>query len=437
MKRLIQILSCLAALTASGIAAQAAAAASTPTVRVDFAKSTPRHSLVGFTHGMDMAGPPSDLITPLRPVLWRGKLRDVPYDRVRDLGGLYTYVLSDRWGYPGDGAKAPYDNYRKWERFVRGVARYARDKGRSGVWDVWNEPDGGHFWQGTREQFYETWRIAENVLRQELGPDVLVSGPSTTSYRYDWVQGLLEWCRTRGCQVNALTWHELGSEPGPRFSDHARQARSLSRSAPYAAQRVSQIHVSESGSQTDQYRPGEGLGNFNYLEAGGVDVAARACWTAYDRSSNCYNDTLAGLLTPGTHGRRSVWWSTKAYADGVASRRLTRFSSARVVGLGSAGSDRPDAAQLLIGRVGRSSVPLDSSPVNVKVTLRSLSKLRWLRGKKKVRIAVEKYPDSGEAALAKPVGRRSSWSAIRKSEAELTLHGVRPHEAYRLRLTAR
>jgi len=158
------------------LAAPAAAhATDVETVRVDFARPLDRPPLVGFVHGMDTGNPPDERIEPLAPALWRGKLRDVPYTRVQEVGGRYTYVLSDRWGYPGDGKKAPYEDYKAWERFVRKTARASR-RGWV-VWDIWNEPDEQHFWRGTAEQYYETYRIAENVLRQELGPDVMVSGP--------------------------------------------------------------------------------------------------------------------------------------------------------------------------------------------------------------------------------------------------------------------
>src|ERR1700742_2078532 len=186
----------------------APAVAAEPRIRVDFSQRLDYPSMVGFVHGMDAVAPADDLIAPLRPQLWRGKLQSVPYNRVRELGGRYTYVLSDRWGSPDGGRHAPYENYRAWRGFVRTVAEAALGKGDA-IWDVWNEPDHAQFWAGTREQFYETYRIAENVLREVLGPDVVVGGPSTMAWRRDWISGLLEYCLRWSCQVNVLSWHEL------------------------------------------------------------------------------------------------------------------------------------------------------------------------------------------------------------------------------------
>ncbi len=70
-----------------------------------------------------------------------------------------------------------------------------------------------------------------------------------------------------------------------------------------------EIHVNEVVGEDDQYLPAENLGYLHYMERGGADAAARACWPANDGESNCYNDSLAGLLVPETSQPRSVWWA--------------------------------------------------------------------------------------------------------------------------------
>jgi xylan 1,4-beta-xylosidase len=409
----------------------AAHASHVRTVRVGFAKPIATLSMVGFVHGMDQRNPSDEMIKPLAPQLWRGKLNYVPYDRAQEIGGRYTYVLSDRWGYPGDGAKPPYENFGAWERFVRQTARASR-RGRV-LWDIWNEPNEPHFWRGTPEQLYETYRIAENVLRQELGPDVVVGGPSTLGWRSDWITGLLEYCLTHGCQVNVLSWHELSSGAIPAIEGRVEYAReNLAESSRYRPLRIEELHVNEAIIAADQYRPGSVLGVMHYLEAGGADAAARTCWHDMSGGDNCYNDTLAGLLQPGSFEPRSVWWATKAYADGAGSRVLTRFSDPHVVGLASSRSDEPRSAQLLIAHMRGHS----RGKVDVKVTFRKLRSLGFLRGARSLRVEIERFPDTGELPLSKPRGRRPAVVPIEDGEATLTLHDVRMHEAYRLRLSA-
>jgi hypothetical protein len=422
----------LAFVLALALAVPASAEAAVPTVRVGFATPLERANMVGFVHGMDMRRPVDSLIEPLAPALWRGKLRDVPYERVEQLGGRYTYVLSDRWGYPGAGVRPPYEDLGAWRRFVRRTARGSR-RGRVALWDVWNEPNEPHFWQGTPEQLYETYRVAENVLREELGPDVLVGGPSTLGWRPEWIVGLLEWCLARGCEVNVLSWHELSAGPIPAIATRLRYARAaLLESSRYAALRIRELHVNEAGIAADQYRPGELLGVMHYLEAGGADAAARTCWDDLTGTSNCYNDTLAGLLVPRTFEPRSTWWATKAYADGAGARVLTRFSDPHLVGLASRRSDAPRTAQLLLAHTrGHGAQELD-----VRITFRRLGALAFLRGKRRLRVRIERFPDSGELPLSAPGRRRPALLPIERGEATLVLHGVRMHEAYRLRISA-
>lgn len=420
----------LVLLAAFGVIAEAAAAR--PTVRVDFAKPVDVAPLVGFTRGMDLNRPSDHRIAPLRPMLWRGKFIDLPLGRVNQLGGRYVLVLSDRWGYHP--RRPPYASWARWERFVRDTARANRR--RNVVWDVWNEPDTPYFWRGTREQYFRAYEIAERVLRAELGPNVVVMGPSTHTFRRDWVTGLLEWCRSAGCQVNALAWHELGGAI-PSVYDHLRYGRAVSSEARHARARVRQVQITEATHPADQYRPGEAIAMWRYLEAGGADAAARACWDDSRGASNCNNQSLAGLLDPRSSLPRSVWWATKAYADGSGTRRLTRSSGPMVAALGSAASDRGNTAQLLIAHFDRRPATAAYQPsVDVDVTLRSLDRLPQLKGRRSARIALERFPDSGEAVVTRPPGRRGSSVRIDDGTASFRLHGVRRHEAFRVLISA-
>jgi xylan 1,4-beta-xylosidase len=305
------------------------------------------------------------------------------------------------------------------------------------VWDVWNEPNHTYFLQGTQEQLYETYRVAWQALHDELGDRAVVAGPSTSEWRPDWMIGLLDWCSFHGCEVNVLNWHELDGGSIPGIADHVEQARQMLESSRYGALMIREIHVNETIWADDQYRPGELLGTMHYLEAGGADASARACWDDGRGTNNCLNHTLSGLLMPDTLEPRSTWWATKAYADGAGSRTLTRFSDPHVVGLASSASDRPESAQLLIAHLERRPRPSGGghSEVHVRVTLRNLRSLSFLRGTRRVHVEIEKFPDRGELPLAAPRRRRSTNVEIDHGEATFTLHHVRLHEAYRLRFS--
>ena len=133
-------------------------------------RDTPKLKL-GFLHNLSASAPSDDLLLPLKPTAWRSSESSAPADRVRALGASQTIVLSDHWSYPAHGWRPvgpPWTQPERYEAWVREFAR--RYKGRGLLyWDIWNEPDYKVFWDGTREQFYETFAIAERVLREELG----------------------------------------------------------------------------------------------------------------------------------------------------------------------------------------------------------------------------------------------------------------------------
>src|SRR5262249_29527662 len=200
----------------------------------------------------------------------------------------YILVLSDTWGYH---SPWPYDDYTKWEDHVRQVAQAS--KGKEILWDIWNEPNVIQFWQGTQAQFFETYRRAYGVLRDELGPDALIGGPSLTQYDPDSLTAFLDFCAANACEVNLLSWHELKST-GPRIypiADHLANAyQSFVDNPDYAALNMAEVHVNEVVGDQDQYRPAEIWGSFYYLEVGGADGACKACWKANDATSNCSNN---------------------------------------------------------------------------------------------------------------------------------------------------
>ncbi len=111
-----------------------------------------------------------------------------------------------------------------------GAAVRARYDGRGRFyWDIWNETYFEIFWDGTREQFFETFAIAERILREELGADARIIGPSTSTWRLDWIQGRADFCLQRGCRFDAVSWHDLPDDMRslPRLSERVESTRKL------------------------------------------------------------------------------------------------------------------------------------------------------------------------------------------------------------------
>jgi hypothetical protein len=402
-----------------------------PTVEVIVDFGTPIKnvaSMSGLLHGMDTTRPPDEAVQPLRPNLWRvGAYRDwrTIYARLVGFGARLEFVLSDPFGYR---SPWPYENFARWEAYVRGQAQLA--KGLNVLWDVWNEPNAARFWQGTHEQFFETYRRAYEVLRDELGPDAWIGGPSLSGYNRDFVATFLDSCLANACEVNFLTWHELQST-GARIypiADHLADARASFVDNPdYAALNIQQIHINEIVGSADQYRPGEIWGAFYYLEQGRADGACKACWPGFDGYDNCANFTLDGLITPNTYQRRSCWWAYKLYADGVDTRVASAASDRLIAPLASARAAKENQAQLLLGYF---ESPGAAPNVTIQVELGHLFALPFLAFADEMLVRLALIPDSGEAELSAPLVVGEQVVPIdKKGTALMTLPALSLHES--------
>ncbi len=348
MMALCAILVCLA------VAWALAAPRMVPLVTITVAPAPPGPvpSRAGLLLGPYPPGrPPQSLLLALRPGMIR--VRDWQlYDRTRAAGASTEFVLSELWGYPqnnyGGRGVPPYDDLDRWGGIVRGAARAGA--GRAMLrWDVWNESNWPKFFVGSQQQFFAVYLRAYTVLRQELGPEAIIGGPSLAIFDLGFLRNFLAFCAAHGCEVNFLSWHEATEPPGDPeiISAHARAARALAAQPAFRAAGVRQIEINETVGPHDQYFPASALADLVALEQGGADLGARACWTDREGRSNCFNNSLDGLVQPGGEHPLAVWWLYKYYADSLASRLAARADAPRIAVIAS----RPDArtTQLLIG----------------------------------------------------------------------------------------
>jgi hypothetical protein len=379
-------------------------AARAATVSADFATPETPELKLGFLHNLSSTAPTDELLLPLRPTAWRSSERSAPADRVRSLGATHTIVLSDHWSYPAQGWRPVGPPWNQLERYAAWVREFARRyKGRGlFYWDIWNEPDYGVFWDGTREQFYETFAVAERVLREELGADARIVGPSTTKWRLSWIQGLAEFCLKRGCRFDAVSWHDLPNDMRslPQLSERVQRTRELLSRPRYRSIRVREFHVNEIMGERIQFKPGAAVGYFSELEKGAADVAIKSCWPDSSGRVNCQGQTLDGLLDWDTGRPRSLWYTWRAYADGRSSRVRSGSSDERIALLASSRSRRLGEAQLLLGNIG--TVERD---VSVRLCgLRALTAGRKRAGR--TELLVERHPDLEEAAFSPTLDSR-------------------------------
>ncbi|WP_413167122.1 GH39 family glycosyl hydrolase [Capilliphycus salinus ALCB114379] len=399
------------------------------TVTIDFgAPVRGIHSMSGFLYGIGDNKPPNNMISPLQPKLWRSSNLN-QYPRITGLGSEFQLLLSDTWGYGNAGRPWPYENYSQWEEHVRKVAQQHKNKNMT--WDVWNEPDiKDPFWRGSRKQFFETYKRAYTVIRQELGPNVLIGGPSIAKYDKRFLREFLDYCQENNLEVNFISWHELNDQDIIRINDHVDEVRrSFIQNPKYQSLKIQKIYLNEIVGPIAQYRPGENLGYLAYTEQSRVEGAAKACWEPLGGGrNNCFNESLDGLVSPDQSAPRAVWWVYKAYADGLSSRVKSESSNPRVVALASQSNPKGEA-QILLGYFQHLASP---GTATVVLTLRNLQQLEIARSQKPLTLAVARIPDSGEKIIPQLSTIKQEQFSLNNQTVRLTIPNIKLHESYLL-----
>ena len=142
-------------------------------------------------------------------------------------GGFEPYLrLGDSWnngrGYPAADPRAP-TNPANWARAAVEVTRHYLEMSRqAGIQmryvEIWNEPDGSKFWDGTREEFYSLFDATARALKAEF-PDLLVGGPGFTpagalsQKGQAFARGLLEYAQAHQTPFDFLSWHMYSNDP--------------------------------------------------------------------------------------------------------------------------------------------------------------------------------------------------------------------------------
>ena len=81
----------------------------------------------------------------------------------------------------------PPKDFAKWARVCEHVVRHYNEGWANGFrwdikyWEIWNEPENPAMWQGTKEQFFDLYRIAANHLKRSF-PGIKVGGYSACGF---------------------------------------------------------------------------------------------------------------------------------------------------------------------------------------------------------------------------------------------------------------
>ncbi len=313
----------------------------------------------------------------------------------------------------------------------------AENSSRDLIWDIWNEPDVPYFWTGSEAQYHELYRRAYVAIRQEVGADAIIAGPSVGTFQWDWLTRLLEFCRYADCGVDALSWHEL---PGGRgvttIGDRVRRARAgLLHNVAYAQLGLRELDISEYVSQSDALYGAEALGYVSQLERAGVTRAAHACWPDPSGADTCNVPALDGLLDSRTNRPRAAWWSLRWYARGTASRVWSRSADPALAVLAARAVDR-EHAEIVLGYLNTHDRVLPAT-IDVRLVLAGVDRLPFMRGARGPRIAAYRVRSRGEAPSAPTRMHAPALVRLGRGRFALAARAVGLHDTILLRLSRR
>ena len=95
-------------------------------------------------------------------------------------------TIENNWRIKVHRIYPPKDN-EKWARICAGIVRHYNEGWADGFhygieyWEIWNEPENPPMWKGTREQFFELYRVAANHLKREF-PGIKVGGYASCGF---------------------------------------------------------------------------------------------------------------------------------------------------------------------------------------------------------------------------------------------------------------
>jgi xylan 1,4-beta-xylosidase len=109
----------------------------------------------------------------------------------------------------------------EWEDLIEAFARhlvdrYGMEEVRAWYFEVWNEPNLGGFWSGTREQYFQLYDASARALKR-VDPGLRVGGPATS--KASWLEELIDHCAVDGVPLDFVSTHLYPQDEYVDFPD--------------------------------------------------------------------------------------------------------------------------------------------------------------------------------------------------------------------------
>lgn len=285
------------------------------------------YSGIGFHSGVTDLNPADKFVEPLALTVVRR--RDVQdYPRISELGADQVSIqtggdsfrhLSLPESEIPEGVNRYASTWRRWDDgFKEAVTERVRgftDAGYENViFDVWNEPNLGMFFDGTKEEFFEHWARTVRHIR-EIAPGYQITGPSyaTTGIPtfVPWsevqllVQEFLLFAHANDVMPDIVNWHDFSTEG---LEDRVEDIRQYMWDNAIPERPIDMYEYLFLG--PDEHFPATAIHYFAAFARADVTRAGRAYWHDFSEG-----ETLNDTLTDDGLSARSSWWAYRRYSD--------------------------------------------------------------------------------------------------------------------------
>ncbi len=134
---------------------------------------------------------------------------DRELEAINRVGAEVLFRLGESWGSSVKYV-APQD-HQAWAEAAVHIAKHYNDGWADGFqwdieyWEVWNEPDIGLFWTGTREEYFQLYETIARALKA-YDPSLKVGGPSWCCDQ-TFFRDFLAYCRDHAVPLDFVSWH--------------------------------------------------------------------------------------------------------------------------------------------------------------------------------------------------------------------------------------
>lgn len=301
-----------------GLAAPSATAApgpaSTLVVEADQPFRDVSYVATGSLYGIADEGVPSDdLVAPIKPNTFMqmppngrqqptGDTAKVWRTAARHDADVVVRIIDYYPGWPYQFSWETTADRKGWEDVIRDVVADVEASGATNVvaYAPFNEPD--ITWREAENgDFLDAWKFTYDVLREEIGPDVPIQGPSFSD-NITRMREFLEFAKETNTVPDVLEWHELIRSSKTKGDVEAVRAMLDELGLPDLP-----IDIAEYASPQEVGLPGPLVGYIAKFERYGIQRAELAFWNQ--------SGTLGDLLVSRGGAPNGAYWLYTWYAD--------------------------------------------------------------------------------------------------------------------------